>query len=103
MSGTEDRLREDRANRQAARALFDTNLGQVQADLKARGIGGRVADKAKEEVSEAVAQGLEIASESKGVIAATLAALALWFFRAPLLRAMTGLFDRDEASPPDGD
>lgn len=99
MKALAQRIREDRANRSAARGLFDANLQQVRADLEARGVGGRIADKAKSEVTEAMAQGLEIAAESKGVIAGTVAALALWFFRAPLIAALQGLFDREEPSP----
>ena len=90
----EQRIREDRANRDAARSLFDANLKQLRADLEARGVGGRIADKAKAETTEALAQGLEIAAESKGVIAGTLAALASSLAspaQSPLLAASCSL------------
>jgi hypothetical protein len=81
MSGIET----DRANRKAARALFDTRLEQVKSDLAARSIGGRVADKAKDDAMALVDETVAVAKNSKGLIAATIAALLAWTFRAPLL------------------
>lgn len=91
MSEAERRLHEDRATRNAARGVFDANMAQVKADLEARSIPGRIADKADREVREAIATGLDVASESKGIIAGTLAALVLWFFREPLLGQLKSL------------
>lgn len=84
MSDTENRLARDRASRTTARGLFDHRLAQVKADLSARGVGGRIKDKAVRQSEDVLAQGLEIARENRGVVAATGAALALWFFRKPL-------------------
>lgn len=100
MSELELRIVDDRANRDAARALFDAKLTQVRTDLAARGVGGRIADTAKHEATEAMAKGLEIAAESKGIIAGTLAALALWFFRGPLIEAVQGLLGDDKEPAP---
>ena len=99
MNELERQIGEDRANRNAARSLFDANLRQVRGDLAARGVGGRIADTAKKEATEAMAKGLEVAAESKGIIAGSLAALALWFFREPLIEAVQGLFADDEPAP----
>ncbi len=88
MNEAESRLAEDRSNRGTARGLFDTRLAQVKADLSARSVPARIKAKATDEVVGAIEQGLDVAKESKGIIAATAGALALWFFRAPLL----GLF-----------
>ncbi len=85
MSDPADRLAAERARRNQARGAFDTNLAQVKTDLAARGIGGRIADQAEAEVRGAVKEGLAVARESKGIIAASLAALGLWFFRVPLI------------------
>ena len=90
MTKTESRLVGDRASRTAARGLFDRRLRQIKADLSARGIGGRIKDKALHKGEDALAEGLEIAREHRGMVAATGAALALWFFRKPL----TALFGR---------
>lgn len=81
MSGFET----DRANRNAARALFERRLAQVKQDLAARGIGGRIADKAKGDALAMADEALAVAKDNKGLIAATIAALAAWAFRKPLI------------------
>lgn len=85
MSDSEAKLAQDRASRTLARSLFDRRLTQVKADLSARGIGGRIKDKAVRQGEEALAQGLEIARENRGIVAVTGTALALWFLRKPLI------------------
>jgi hypothetical protein len=92
MSEAESKLAQDRGNRRAARGLFDTRLAQVKTDLAARGVGGRIKAKAQDDAVSAIKQGVDIAKESKGIIAATAGALALWVFRAPLLSAARELF-----------
>lgn len=99
MTEAERRLAADRATRNAARGVFDAELAQVKADLAARSIPGRVKDKADREVREAIATGLDVASESKGIIAGVLAALALWFFRAPLIAFARDLMEPDDPAP----
>lgn len=96
MTEAERRLLEDRSTRTAARGVFDANLAQVKADLEARSVPGRIADKADREVRDALATGLDVASESKGIIAGVIAALALWFFRAPLLALVRDLLTDDD-------
>lgn len=85
MNEAESRLAEDRANRQAARGLFGGRLAQVKADLAARSVPGRIKAKATDEAAKAIEQGVAVAKQSKGIIAGTAAALALWFFREPLM------------------
>lgn len=85
MSDAEQRLAKDRENRGAARGLFDTRLAQVKSDLSARGIGGRIKAQAQEKVFGALDQGIDLARESKGIIAATAGLIALWLLRAPLI------------------
>lgn len=84
MNEAESRLAADKANRKAARGLFDSRLAQVKADLAARSVPGRIKAKATDEAAKAIEQGVAVARESKGIIAGTMAALALWFFREPL-------------------
>lgn len=61
MSEAEDRLAQQRDLRGTARGLFDTRLGQVKADLAARGIGGRIKAKAKDEAFKALDNGIDVA------------------------------------------
>ena len=81
MSGFET----DRANRKAARALFEGRLSQVKADLAARSIKGRMIDKAKGDALAIADAAVAVAKDNKGLVAATVAALVAWLFRAPLL------------------
>lgn len=102
MTDTERRLAEDRATRNAARAVFEANVAQIRADLEARSIPGRIVDKANQEVKSAISEGLAVAREGKGIIAGTIAALLLWLFRDSLLAALDSLFERkpDVAAEP---
>lgn len=93
MSG-EARLALDRANRDAARALFSERLERIKADLAARGVGARVAHSVKEGTTDALDAGLDVARERKGLIAGTLGALLLWIFRDPLFTAASALVAR---------
>lgn len=96
MSKSEQRLDEDRANRRAARGLFDQKLAQVKADFAARGVGARIKAKTADQGKAALAQGLDVAKESKGIIAGTIAALLLWFLRNPLLELTKRLLSGDQ-------
>ena len=91
MSNAADRLAKDRTTREAALTAFNANLAQVRTDLKARGIGGRIADQASMEVRAGIDEALAIADDNKGIVAATIAALALWFFRIPLIAGLRSL------------
>lgn len=87
----------DRANRKAARVLFDRRLAQVKQDLAARGIGGRIAAKAKGDALAVADEALALAKDNKGLIAASLAALAAWAFRKPLI-GLIARYRADQAS-----
>ena len=75
----------DRANRKAAWALFEGRLTQVKDDLAARSIGGRIVAKAKDDALAMADEAVAVAKDNKGLVAATIAALLAWAFRAPLL------------------
>jgi hypothetical protein len=83
-------LEQAKAARVLAHERFQSRLLQVQEDLSARSVGGRIADRA----AEAVDQAVDVAKDSKGVIAGTIAALVLWFFRHPIMDRITR--DREE-------
>lgn len=75
-------LEQAKAARNAAHEAFQAQLAQVREDLSARGIGGRIADRAGEMAAETA----DVANEHKGVIAGTFAAIALWVFRDPIIK-----------------
>lgn len=85
-----------RAARKAAKSALDTRLAGLRGEIAERGVGGRIADAAKDEAAAVLAQGLDIARESKGIIAGTLAALALWFLRNPIIAWAEGLLGEDD-------
>jgi hypothetical protein len=93
MSPLASQLDQARQARDSARAAFDARLGRLKSDLEARGVGGRIADKIGEEAHGALDQALDVAKESKGVIAGTAAALALWFLRHPIIAWADGLIE----------
>lgn len=95
MSDAERQLSEDRQTRASAWALFDRRLAQVKSDLGARGIAGRIKHDAVRKGKAALGQGLDIARENKGVVAATGTALTLWFFRNPLIGLVRRLAGTD--------
>jgi hypothetical protein len=78
-------LEQAKATRNAAHRTFKTQVAQLQEDIAARGIGGRVVDRA----GEAMADAAEVASENKGIVAGTIAVLALWFMRGPIIRMVS--------------
>lgn len=85
MSEAEQRLAADRANRSAARGLFEQRLARVKQDLAARSVPARAGARARDEAFELLDQGIDVARSSKGIIAATAGALVLWLVRRPLL------------------
>lgn len=108
MSELASRLAEHRAARNAARTAHDANLAQVKVDLAARSIGGRIADKARDDALDLADEALAVARESKGIIAGAVGALALWFLRDQVIALTARLFKPaavqeqvDNASEPD--
>jgi hypothetical protein len=111
MSEADRHLAEDRATRNAARGVFDAHVARLKGDVEAHGgIAGKARAEAGQRLLGAGKKGLAIAGESKGIVAGTVAALGLWFFRKPLIEAAAGLFSKseqpaaiqeDEANPPE--
>lgn len=101
MSEAADKLVAARMARNAARAVVDGKVARIKNDLATRSIGGRVADKIKGDALSAVTEGIAVARDSKLIVAGTLGTLALWFLRAPLLKALAGLFagKSDDTTP----
>lgn len=84
-------LEQAKATRNATHRAFKMQVAQLQEDIAARGIGGRVVDRA----GEAMAEAAEVASEYKGIVAGTIAVLALWFMRRPIIRTVSKFWTDD--------
>ena len=99
MSETLERqLREDRALRNAARALFDADIAHLKASLSGKSISSRIVDRIGEGASEVLDEAMEVADNHKGVIATLIAAIVLWFARHPIIDLLT---EDDEAEAED--
>ncbi len=83
-----DALEQAKVARNAAHAAFTAQIVLVREDLEARSIGGRVADRASEVMADAV----DLASDHKGIIAGTIAGLAVWLGRRPIIRQVAKLW-----------
>lgn len=96
MSSTERRLAEDKALRDAALAVFQTDLRFIREDLSTRGVGERVADRLGDATMDMIDDAADYAEANKGQVAAALAAAVLWLARAPLLDRLASLVGLEE-------
>lgn len=96
MSPLEVRLAEDRKLRDAALEVFSTDLRFIKQDLHARSVGKRITDRIGESALEIVDEAVDYAESNRGYIGAAVAAIVLWFARAPLLNGLARIFGFDE-------
>ncbi|WP_336986549.1 hypothetical protein [Altererythrobacter aquiaggeris] len=96
MSEVHARLAEDRAIRDAARAVFTADLANLKDDIKDRGVGARMKDRIGETAADMMEEAVDMAAENKGLLGALGAALALWFGRFPILVAL-GLAEAEDS------
>lgn len=93
MTRLPDRFIEDRALRDAARAVLTEDIEQLRASLSEQGIASRVSSGVSATISERVKAGARDvwtearaqAGERKGILAAIIGAIILWFARGPIL------------------
>lgn len=93
MNSLPQRFVEDKALRDAAKAVVDADLAIVKTSFAEQGVGGlvrgkitgkikrRISTGARDVLDQATAQ----ASDHPGVLAVLVGAVILWFARAPLL------------------
>jgi len=77
-----------------ARAEFRHRLGRAKVDLAPAELRRRVVAEAQRTALSAAHQAVEIASDSRGVVAATGAALVMWVARKPIFAGANALLDR---------
>jgi hypothetical protein len=100
----ETRLAEDRKLRDAALEVFSTDLRFIREDLKAKGVGERIADRIGSSAMDIVDEAVDYAEANTGRVAAALAAVVLWFARTPLINGLSRIFGfDDEDEEQDGD
>lgn len=103
MSIPESRLAEDRALRDAALAVFRTDLKFIREDLASRGLGERVTARLGDATMDMIDDAVDYAEANKGQVAAAIAAAVLWFARAPLLAGLARLAGLDEEDEEQGE
>lgn len=95
MTDRRTQMLEDRYLRDSARALVEADVAHLKADLAQKGVGARIADRAKEGATDLYDEAVDMAGDNKGAIAALLGAVVLWLARNPIL-SMFGWGDQAE-------
>jgi hypothetical protein len=96
MNALKVRLAEDRKLRDAALEVFSTDLRFIKQDLHARSVGQRITDRVGDSAMQIVDEAVDYAEANRGYVAAGVAAIVLWFARAPLLNGLSRIFGLDE-------
>ena len=87
MSATDNQLKASRTARDAAKARLDARLDTVREALDGQSVKDRVMHDAIARVQGVAEQSLDVARQSRWIIAATVAALLGWLFRRPAVAA----------------
>lgn len=101
MTRLPDRFIEDRAIRDAARAVLAEDIEHLRASLSEEGIASRVSSGVTGTISNRIRTGARDvleqakaqAGDNKGVLAVLVGALVLWFARGPILEWIEGLLE----------
>lgn len=91
----EQRLTEFRGLREDAWRIVKDDLARLQSDIADRGIAERIKDRVGEEAREVWDVTRDVATEHRGVVAATVAVLVAWLLRGPIGDAIAALFGKD--------
>lgn len=92
------KLREDRLLRNAALAVLKADVANLRADLAGKGVSERIVDRINEGAVDVFEEAVELADNNRGVLAALIGAVLLWFARNPIIALFT-----DEGDPEDAD
>lgn len=103
MTRLPDRFIEDRALRDAARAVLTEDIDRLRGSLAEQGIASRVSTGVSSTISERIRSGArdvlaEVraqAGERKGLIAGIIAAIVLFLARGPILEWIEELLESD--------
>lgn len=85
MSKLERQMQEDRAMRDAAKALVDADLAHVKNSFSGPGLTERAATNLSEGARDVFEKASDAAESHKGILAALVGAVIIWFARNPLL------------------
>lgn len=93
MTALPPRFIEDRALRDAARAVVDEDIALLRASLGEQGVASRVSQsvgttitgRLRAGATDVLDQAKEAASDNRGILAVLVGAILLWLMRGPLL------------------
>ncbi|WP_324075622.1 MAG: hypothetical protein RSE14_02235 [Erythrobacter sp.] len=111
MSVLPQRFIEDRALRDAARAVLDEDIARLRTSLGEQGVASRVTSsigttvtgRLKAGASDVLESAKDTAIDNRGVIAVLVSAILLWLMRGPLLSLVTEEdFAHEEGTDLDG-
>lgn len=95
MADLKRRMHEDRALRDAAKALVEADVAHLRNGLQSKSIGERVLGNIGEGAKDVFESAADVADNHKGALAALIGAIMLWFARNPILSLF---FDDEEES-----
>ena len=95
MSKLEERFREDRALRDAARKVLVDDIEHARTSFSAKGVANRVGTRIGDGAVDVFETARSGANDNRGIIAALIGAVLLWLGRQPILEAF-GLAVADE-------
>lgn len=98
MSQLPPRFVEDRALRDAARAVLEEDIARLRASLGEQGVASRVSasvgttitGRIRAGADDVLEQAKQAASDYRGVLAVLVGAILLWLMRGPLLALIEG-------------
>ncbi len=88
MTDLRQRMTEDRHLRDSAKALVKADIAHLKSELAAKGIGERAMDRVKGGAADVYDEAVEVAGNNKGVLAALVSAILIWFARNPILSSL---------------
>ncbi|TRD09916.1 hypothetical protein FGU71_12995 [Erythrobacter insulae] len=104
MSKLDRQFYEDRALRDAAREVIEADISHAKLSLSGKSIAGRVTERIGDGAKDVFEVAKTHGEDHRGIIAALIGAIILWFARGPILEAL-GLSDEEpgeDRMDPDG-
>ena len=93
MADLRRRMNEDRTLRDAARGLVEADIANLRAGLASKTISERILGRVGESASDLLDHAGETAQNNRGILAALIGAITLWFARNPIMSLFN---DEDE-------
>lgn len=99
MKRDEARMREDRALRDASLALVKADVAHMKRTFSTKSLAQRAAGRISEGAVDVFDEAVDVADSNRGVLAALVAAVVIWFARNPIM----ALFEDTQDSLPGED